>query len=118
MQVDRNTLLTSHEHVFAIGDVVSIPLEMGKPLPKAGVFAHPQAVVVAKNIAREITGRGESATFDGHGECFVEVGDGRAGFGKGNFYAEPTPDVRLYPPSWWWHLGKIAVEQYWLRRVL
>ncbi len=118
MQVDRHTLATSHDHVFAIGDVVSIPLKMGKPLPKAGVFAHQQAIVVAKNIVREITGRGESATFDGHGECFVEAGDGRAGFGKGSFYAEPTPQIRLYPPSWWWHMGKVMLEQYWLRRVL
>lgn len=118
MQVDRHTLATIYEGVFAIGDVVSIPLEMGKPLPKAGVFAHAQAVVVAKNIVQAITGRGEPARFDGHGECFVEVGDSRAGFGKGNFYAEPAPLVRLYPPSWWWHLGKVALEQYWLRRVL
>ncbi len=118
MQVDRHSLATSHDCVFAIGDVVSIPLKMGKPLPKAGVFAHAQAIVVAKNIVRDITGRGEPASFDGHGECFVETGDGRAGFGKGDFYAEPTPEIRLYPPSWRWHLGKVLVEQYWLRRVL
>jgi sulfide:quinone oxidoreductase len=118
MQVDRHSLATVHDRVFAIGDVVSIPLKMGKPLPKAGVFAHEQAIVVAKNIARDITGRGEPASFDGHGECFVEVGDGRAGFGKGNFYAEPAPAIRLYPPSWWWHVGKVMLEQYWLRRVL
>jgi sulfide:quinone oxidoreductase len=118
MQVDRHLLTTEHEGVFAIGDVVSIPLQMGKPLPKAGVFAHAEAIVVARNIARTITGRGEPASFDGHGECFVEVGDSRAGFGKGNFYAEPAPQVRLHPPGRWWHLGKVAFEQYWLRRVL
>jgi sulfide:quinone oxidoreductase len=118
MQADRHSLATAHEGVFAIGDVISIPLKLGKPLPKAGVFAHAQATVVARNIARAITGRGEPASFDGHGECFVEVGDGRAGFGKGDFYAEPTPQVRLHPPSRWWHLGKVAFEQYWLRRVV
>jgi sulfide:quinone oxidoreductase len=111
-------MATPHDRVCAIGDVVSIPLAMGKPLPKAGVFAHQQAIVVAKNIAREITGRGEPARFDGHGECFLETGDGRAGFGKGNFYAEPTPQIRLYPQSWWWHVGKVLFEQYWLRRVI
>ncbi len=117
MQVDRHTLATPHENVFAIGDVVSIPLKMGKPLPKAGMFAHQQGIVVAKNIARSLTGRGAPAAFDGHGECFVEAGDGRAGFGKGDFYAEPTPEIRLHPPSRWWHMGKVMVEQYWLRRV-
>ncbi len=41
--VDRHTLETRFPGVYAIGDVVSIPLALGKPLPKAGVFAHGQA---------------------------------------------------------------------------
>ena len=72
--------------VYALGDVVSIPLKMGKPLPKAGVFAHGQASVVARNIAHTIKGKGKPVQFDGNGECFVETGDGKAGFGRGNFY--------------------------------
>ena len=40
-------------------------------------------------IARAITGRGEPASFDGHGKCFIETGGGKAGFGVGDFYAEP-----------------------------
>ncbi|MDP2624221.1 MAG: FAD/NAD(P)-binding oxidoreductase, partial [Actinomycetota bacterium] len=38
--VDRHTLETSFANVYAIGDVTSIPLQLGKPLPMAGVFAH------------------------------------------------------------------------------
>lgn len=49
--VDRGTLQTSFAQLYAIGDVTSIPLKMGRPLPKAGVFAHGQAEVVAHNIA-------------------------------------------------------------------
>lgn len=115
IEVDRHTMATKHEHVFALGDVVGIPLAVGKPLPKAGVFAHGEAEAVARNIARAITGRGEPATFEGAGECFVETGDGRAGFGKGNFYAEPTPQVKLHPPGRRWHAGKVLFEKYWLR---
>ena len=85
MSVDRHTLATQYESVYAIGDVVAIPLKLGKPLPKAGVFAHAEADVVARNIVRRITGAGEPARFDGHGACFIETGDGRAGIGKGNF---------------------------------
>jgi sulfide:quinone oxidoreductase len=102
--------------VYAIGDVAGIPLKMGKPLPKAGVFAHAQASVVAANLARAITGKGKSASFDGEGECFIEVGDGRAGFGKGNFYAEPTPQVKMHPPGRHWHAAKVLFEKDWLRR--
>jgi sulfide:quinone oxidoreductase len=114
--VDRDTLHTAFPGVYAIGDVTGIPLKMGKPLPKAGVFAERQARVVAHNIAYEITGRGEPAAFDGHGECFIEAGDGRAGFGRGDFYAEPTPKIDLRPVGRRWHLGKVLFEKTWLRR--
>ncbi len=115
--VNRNTLETAHEGIFALGDVSTIPLLLGKPLPKAGVFAHAQAKVVARNIARAWTKRGKAAAFDGHGACFVEVGDGRAGIGKGNFYAEPMPEVALYPPSRPRHWGKVIFERTWLHRL-
>ncbi|MBI2891485.1 MAG: NAD(P)/FAD-dependent oxidoreductase [Nitrospirae bacterium] len=116
VDVDRNSMATRFDRVFAIGDVTGIPLKMGKPLPKAGVFAHTQAEAVACNIALAITGKGRSASFDGHGECFIETGDGKAGYGAGNFYAEPAPDVRMRPPSWRWHVSKVLFEKNWLRR--
>jgi len=114
--VDRHTMETGHPGVYAIGDITRIPLAVGKPLPMAGVFAERQATVVARNIAASITGEGTSTTFDGHGECFIETGAGKAGFGSGNFYAEPSPQINLHPPSRRWHLGKVLFEKNWLRR--
>ncbi|MEK7402979.1 MAG: FAD-dependent oxidoreductase [Gemmatimonadota bacterium] len=114
--VDRATLETKFPGVYAIGDVTTIPLTMGKPLPKAGVFAHAQAEVVAENIALAWTGRGTRRAFDGHGECFLETGDGRAGLGSGNFYGEPAPQIQLRAPSRLWHWGKILFEKRWLAR--
>jgi len=114
--VDRATLATSFAGVFAIGDVTGIPLKIGKPLPKAGVFAHGQAEVVARNIAAEINAAPADARFLGHGECFLETGAGRAGMGSGNFYAEPTPQIALKPPGRLLHLGKLLYEKYWLYR--
>lgn len=112
--VNRFKLETNFPGVHAIGDVTGIALAIGKPLPKAGVFAHKQAEVVAHNIARAISGKDSEQTFQGYGDCFVEIGDGRAGFGSGNFYAEPKPQIRLYPPSRLRHFGKVAFEKYWL----
>ena len=116
--VDRATLESSYPRVYAIGDVVSIPLKLGTPLPKAGVFARNQAAVVARNIARSIMGRGRPATFDGHGACFIEMGDGKAGFGSGDFYAEPVPRMTMRKPGRVWHLGKVLFEKTWLWRWL
>jgi sulfide:quinone oxidoreductase len=114
--VDRHSLETSFPRVYAIGDVTSIPLKLGKPLPKAGVFAHAEAEVVAANIARAVTGKGRPASFTGHGSCFIEVGDGKAGFGRGNFYAEPLPEVRLHKVGRRWHAAKVLFERNWLRK--
>jgi sulfide:quinone oxidoreductase len=118
VSVDRTSFETVFPGVYAIGDVTTVPLTMGKPLPKAGVFAHRQAEVVAANLAAGWTGRGERRAFDGQGECFVETGDGRAGFGAGNFYAEPAPQVKLRGPSRWWHWGKVLFEWRWFRQWL
>ncbi len=114
VSVDRHTLETRFPQVFAIGDVISIPLTLGKPLPKAGVFAHGEAQVVAKNIASRILGRDATERFTGHGACFIETGNGRAGYGGGDFYAEPKPIVKFRAPAWRWHLAKVLLEKSWL----
>jgi len=116
--VDRYTLETRFPGVYAIGDVVAIPLVLGKPLPKAGVFAHGEGEVVARNIADAITGKGTRARFDGHGECFIEIGGGKAGFGSGDFYAEPKPMMKLHMPNRRWHLAKVLFEKTWLHMRL
>src|SRR3990172_5346702 len=100
--VDRETLKTKFENVYAIGDVTTIKLpgqyKPDKPLnlPKAGVFAHYQAETAAENIAREINGQKPDKIFSGDGYCFLELGNGSAGFAKGNFYAIPSPFMKMY----------------------
>lgn len=114
--VDRHTLATKFANVWAIGDVTAIPLKMGRPLPKAGVFAGRQAEVVAKNLAAAWSGRTATARFDGHGACFLETGGGMAGMGSGNFFAEPLPDVRMRFTNPFWHLLKFLYQKHWLWR--
>ncbi len=115
--VDRETMATKFPGVFALGDIAGIMLtSIGKPLPKAGVLAHYEAEVVAHNIVCAITGKGTSQRFAGNGECFLEAGDGRAGYGGGNFYADPAPQITLKPPSILMHFGKVFYEKYWLFR--
>jgi sulfide:quinone oxidoreductase len=112
--VDPRTLATATPGVFAIGDVTGITIPSGKPLPKAGVFAHRQAEVVADNLAAAWAGDVPARAFDGAGACFIETGDGRAGYGAGSFYADPVPRMRLQAPAPWWHWGKVLFEKRWL----
>ncbi len=118
--VERRTLATGREHVYAVGDVTAIPIPgRWKPdaplmLPKAGVFAHEQALLVSRRIAAEVSGRGAPQEFCGDGYCVLEAGEDLAGFASGNFFAEPSPDIRLRRVGRAWHLGKVLFEQWWL----
>jgi sulfide:quinone oxidoreductase len=118
VKVDPKSLATPFERVWAVGDVTGIPLPNGKLLPKAGVFAEGQAEVVARNIAALVRGVAPAAEFSGEGACFVEMGDGRAGFATGDFYATPDPEVRLKSPGRRWHWAKVLFERTWFPRWL
>ena len=112
--VDPATLETRHPGVSAIGDVTTITLANDKPLPRAGVFAHAQGLVVARRIAAELAGRPPADTFDGLGYCWVETGAGRAAFATGEFFAEPNPTLALRAPGRSWHVGKVLFERSWI----
>lgn len=114
--VDRATLRTRFERVWAVGDVTGIPLKMGKPLPKAATFAAGEAETVARSVAAEL-GVGESAApYSALGECWVETGDGAAAHGHGDFFGDPVPVVALEPPTSGAHASKEAWEREWLAR--
>lgn len=112
--VDAQTLKTRYDRVYAIGDITTIMLPVGKPLPKAGVFAHHEAETVARNIAAELHGSKPDHAFDGRGYCFLEIGSGQAGFAGGEFYATPEPRITMRRPGYHWHWGKILFERWWL----
>jgi sulfide:quinone oxidoreductase len=114
IHVDPGTLQTEHEDVFAIGDIATVRLPNDKALPKAGVFAHSEAKVVANRIVDRLEGKTPRAAFDGKGYCWVELGDGRAGFASGDFYAEPEPRLKMRRPGRPLHWGKVAFEKWWL----
>jgi sulfide:quinone oxidoreductase len=118
--VDRETLSTSHDRVFAIGDVTAVQIPgRWKPdvplmLPKAGVFAHAQGLVVARRIATDIGGAATTTRFRGDGFCMLEAGAGLAGVAFGDFFHQPSPDVHVESIGRVWHLGKVLFEKWWL----
>jgi hypothetical protein len=44
----------------------------------------------------------------------LEAGEDLAGFAFGNFFAEPSPEIRLQRVGRAWHLGKVLFERWWL----
>lgn len=94
-----------HERLFAIGDVTVLPLpgrfnpDVPLVLPKAGVIAEKQGVIVARNIALDMAGRGSRAEYDGTAFCYVETGGNHAARGDGQFFAMPNPSMAARTPD-------------------
>lgn len=96
--VDKGTMKTRFANVFAIGDVTEIKVGAAA-VPKAGIFAEEQGKVAARQIIDEIEGRPAATTFAGQGYCFMEMGNGRAGYLAGDFFNPAGPQLRLEAPS-------------------
>jgi sulfide:quinone oxidoreductase len=110
--VEIDTLETHYPGVYALGDITSArqPNPTGLFLPKAGVFADEQSRVVAVNIAAELRGEDKSKRYHGKGFCYIEVGEGMAAYGSGDFYGYPGPRVYLEPPSESYHKERKKLE--------
>jgi sulfide:quinone oxidoreductase len=114
INVDKFSLKTEYENVFAIGDVTEIKVNENTAIPKAGVFAEAQAKVVSQQIVDDIEndrGKGSSPRFDGKGFCFMEVGNKKAGYVAADFYNEQGPATLLEPPSEESYKKKIDFER-------
>ncbi|MCP5550440.1 MAG: FAD-dependent oxidoreductase [Akkermansiaceae bacterium] len=73
----------AHENVFVIGDATNVPAS------KAGSVAHFEAETLTDNILRYLRGEPLKEEFDGHSNCFVESGDGKALLIDFNYEIEP-----------------------------
>jgi sulfide:quinone oxidoreductase len=91
--VDRANLMTPYPDVYAVGDIVNIPMA------KAGVFAENAAGVVADDIAARLHGKKLERRYEGEGSCYLEFGGGRVGKVVANFLGGPAPTARIDGPS-------------------
>src|SRR3954469_3887855 len=93
--VDQTNLRTRFPNVYAVGDVSSGP----RTVPKAGIFAESAALVVADEIAAEISGEEPPAPYEGWGICYAEFGAGLVSKVEVNFLGGPSPVAARNEPS-------------------
>lgn len=116
--VDRHTLLSKrYPNIFALGDASDIPAS------KAGSVAHFSVEIFADNLLQHVRGEPMTGRFDGHANCFVESGDGKALLIDFNYDTEPLPGRYPIPAAGPFHLleetrtnhvGKLAFRwMYW-----
>jgi sulfide:quinone oxidoreductase len=83
---DKHTLQSkAFPNIFALGDATDLPSS------KAGAVAHFQGDVLVSNIARFLAEKPLDPGFDGHANCFIETGDGKAMLIDFNYETEPLP---------------------------
>ncbi len=92
--VDRhNFLANEHDNIFALGDASNIPTS------KAGSVAHFAVEVFVENFMQHIAGKAMTHSFDGHANCFIETGGGRASLIDFNYDTEPLPGTYPLPKA-------------------
>lgn len=116
--VDKHTLQSpAHPNVFAVGDAADLPTS------KAGSAVHYQMPSVVANIVAFTQGRPPDAAYDGHVNCFIESGHGKALLIDFDYDRDPAPGgfplhglgpLRLLTETRRNHLGKLAFRPfYW-----
>jgi sulfide:quinone oxidoreductase len=106
--VDKHTLLsTAHDTIFCLGDAANLPTS------KAGSVAHFSVETFAANFLDLVAGRPMLASFDGHANCFVESGDGKALLIDFNYDTEPLPGTYPVPQAGPFHLLEETRANHW-----
>jgi sulfide:quinone oxidoreductase len=90
--VDKGTFVSpTWPNVFAIGDAADLPTS------KAGSVAHFAVEVFTENFIQLANDEEMTHRFDGHANCFVESGDGKAMLIDFNYDVQPLPGKYPYP---------------------
>jgi sulfide:quinone oxidoreductase len=83
---NKNTLQSQNwPNVWVIGDATDVPAS------KAGSVTHFEADVLVENLQRHTAGLEPEPKFDGHANCFIESGYGKAFLIDFNYDTEPLP---------------------------
>ena len=110
---------TVRPNVFVIGDAANVPAS------KAGSVTHFEGEVLTENIIRFLDGKPLDASYDGHANCFIETGFGKALLIDFNYETEPmsghyptSVGLPLLKESRINHLGKLMFQSFYWHGLL
>jgi sulfide:quinone oxidoreductase len=106
-------------NVFVIGDAANVPAS------KAGSVTHFEGETVVDNVRHYMAGEALDTSFDGHANCFIETGFGKALLIDFNYDTEPLPGhypgvvgLPLLKESRMNHLGKLMFQWFYWHSLL
>lgn len=86
VKTNKHTLKAMHfDNMWVVGDTADLPTS------KAGSVAHFSAEVLVENFIREINDLPLKPEYDGHSNCFIDTGFGKASLIDFNYEVEPLP---------------------------
>lgn len=117
---DEHTLQSkAAPNVFVIGDAANVPAS------KAGSVTHFEGETLVENVRRFLSNEPLEAGFDGHANCFIESGFGKALLIDFNYDTEPLTGhyptkvgLPLLRESRLNHLGKLLFQSLYWHRLL
>jgi len=92
VRVNKGSLQNEkYPEIFSLGDATNVPTS------KAGAVTHFESESLSDNILRYIRKEPLLADFDGHANCFLETGFGKATLIDFSYDVEPLPGKYPYP---------------------
>ena len=116
---ERTLQASAAPNIFAIGDAANVPAS------KAGSVAHFEGETLVENIRRHLAHEPLIEGFDGHTNCFIETGFGKALLIDFNYTTEPLSGhypglvgLPLLKESRLNHLGKLMFQPFYWHSLL
>jgi sulfide:quinone oxidoreductase len=108
-----------YRNIYAVGVCVAIPPVEQTPVPtgapKTGYMIESMVEAVAANIRAELDGREPQAKATWNAVCLADFGDTGVAFVA--LPQIPPRNVNWFAEGKWVHLGKVAFERYFLRKM-
>ena len=108
-----------YRNIFSAGVCVAIPPVEATPVPtgapKTGYMIESMVSAICENVAAELEGRPADAQATWNAVCLADFGDTGAAFVA--LPQIPPRNVTWTKVGKWVHLGKVAFEKYFLRKV-
>ncbi len=117
--IDSHQRSKKYHNIFSAGVCVAIPPVEKTPVPtgapKTGYMIESMVTAICENIAAELEGKPAEAEATWNAVCLADFGDTGAAF-------VALPQIPPRNVTWtrvgkWVHLGKVAFEKYFLRKV-
>ena len=117
--IDQHQRSKKYPNIFSAGVCVAIPPVEATPVPtgapKTGYMIESMVSAICENIGAELEGRSAQAEATWNAICLADFGDTGAAFVA--LPQIPPRNVTWTKVGKWVHLGKVAFEKYFLRKV-